>query len=386
MVSERARKKRTRAHKKATGDRYVQARRATAEDAVYFAPDWVGSAWARLLPLEGVHLRTVIDTATVLSMDGDISDLLATHSFSDKFPKGIRSHLSWGSIFGETDNETDLLSKRAESAFRDAVTSAGLEVPTDVASLARLLEKLGILRCTRSPKGRIQWRSTYPVPSVSSVLPTPADWVTYEEEARWLSMLAWPTVRMIDYLGTSDRKHYSNVSLERLSNECEMRVEYVRLALEGLMYRCNTLVQRNSIFLDRRDISTLPEHGRFSLTLMSQNRRSEGSSSRHKGARYAWNSTPWRAYFREREEHLTSALSKVLFELRIDGVRRFIGLAGIGALERCSSSVAAKLLCELEDQGHVSWCPDQKVAEFAPMDRRHFPIVSSFWTPEARNQ
>ncbi|KOV84613.1 DUF6042 family protein [Nocardia sp. NRRL S-836] len=266
MVDDRARKKKIRAHMAATGLRYLQAARdIDGSGHSYMRTAWSNSAWPRLMPQEAMNLEVVIDTASVLSQDGDLAHLVTTHPASNQFPNGINTVLTWQD--NDDDGETAMLRRHAEAAFTAAVTALARPVPTTVADLADLLADIGVFEHTHTENGTEQWRAPLEIPDPMDALPLPADWIDREERIGWRTRTAGPAMALRRSLRAYEGRPQVDTTLQRLAGEADMPVSAVRAGLDGLMYRFGVSVLRQGTTLDRRDLDALAEHARIGIVV-----------------------------------------------------------------------------------------------------------------------
>lgn len=372
MVSDRARKKKIRAHMAATGQSFLRsARELDGVDYSYLRTAWSNSAWPRLMPLEAVHLEVVIGTASVLNQDGDLAKLVANHPASHQFPDGVDTVLIWQDS-DDLDPDTVALQRHAKASFNAAASALGRPVPTTVAGLADFLAAVGVYQHTQAADGTHQWRAPNEIPDPLDTLPLPADWIEHEEHVRW-NKNAGPAIALRRALQAHRGRDQVDTTLQRLAAEADMSVHAARAGLDGLMFRFGLVVLRHGSRLERRDLTALVEHARIGLVIdwTSSDFAVDLDNEHDDEMQMVWEGAPWLIYRNIANDSRIPENSRDLvgympFAIgQPDGSTFPTCLAGMAAEQALSIDATVSSLVELETVGLLRWRVDRQLAELA---------------------
>jgi hypothetical protein len=319
-------------------------------------------------------LEMIVSTATVNGQDGTLQELISRHVAGIRdLPQGADTVLTWDD--SDSDEETHELRARAKSAFQTALAETGRSIPTTVAELASLLAELGVYQHTSQPNGVHRWRAGEDLPNVGDVLPLPSEWIEQEDHVQWRTVTAYPACELSDHLRAHGRPARLDTSIERLATDCAQPPEWVRDALDGMVYRGWLVVLRHDLSANRSDIHRFPEHARITLVLdwavldHSNDEKTDDETDDEEIdlSTIRWSSSPWATYRNiSQDPRISKDTLKVLSNLPF----RIKKSNGSGASLPCLDEIAASqamsinttidALHRLEQAGIVWWDADHQ--------------------------
>ncbi|WP_020421094.1 DUF6042 family protein [Amycolatopsis sp. ATCC 39116] len=356
-----------------TGESFTEAARAVdGDDLMYHRRDWAHSGWARLLPSSAHILETIVATATMENVDGNLRHLFKDRAARLRFPQGVATAVSW--VEDHIDDKTRALSEEAEAAFRAALAAAGRPVPGTIGELAVLLAELGVYQHSILPSGKEQWRAGPDLPAPEDVLALPASWLAREEERRWRLVTGRPALALARHLRNQGLKADLSTTILRLAQDSGLAADEVRRGLEGMAYRGWMTAHRHDAQLRHADLRELDEHARFTLRPDLEAMAAEltpedpDDSDDTADAVIDWNASPWKVYRSAEQDHdLSSESLAVLASLPFPiehpgGSAGMLSLRDLAEAQGMSVEATVRALYELEGVGALKWDDERRRA------------------------
>lgn len=170
-----------------------------------------------------------------------------------------------------------------------------------------------------------------------------------------------------------------DTAIERLATDCAMPTEWVRNALDGMVYQNWLVVQRHNVSVDRDTIRQLPEHARITLVLdwarLDDGHDEEIDDENPELSEIRWTASPWAVYRSvSQNPQISQGALKVIshFPFRAkkpDGGMFVSCLDELAVGYGTSINDAVSSLYELEQACLLRWDNDHQRAEILNPDR-----------------